>query len=122
MSNRFPTQLRVGPARFTEGGAITIAFYQNAEVALLIHDGIDSDCNKDGCPATVALEDAPRIGPRYVWLKGWAENEGVPEALVHAGFVRLTGEVFPTGFVEAQKAELLGSLLSEVIKAAENRR
>jgi hypothetical protein len=96
--------------------AITISRYQNGEVALLIHDDIDGKRDEAGIPATVAFEDAPRIAPRYVWLKGWSENEGVPDALVRAGFVRLTGEVFPTGFVEAQKAELLEPLLAEVMK------
>lgn len=49
---------------------------------------------------------APNL-PGHVWLKGWSENEGAPEALEAAGLVRLTGATWPTGYVEAQEAEIL---------------
>ena len=55
--------------------------------------------------ATVALNKVPKDG--HVFLKGWSENEGIPEALEKAGIVRLTGYTIPTGFVQAQEAELL---------------
>lgn len=43
--------------------------------------------------ATVALYP-PNRRSRHdeVWLKGWAENDGLPEALQAAGVVKLTGE------------------------------
>ena len=43
----------------------------------------------------------------HVWLKGWSENEGLPEALEAAGVVRLTGKSTPVGFSHAQEAEVL---------------
>lgn len=55
--------------------------------------------------ATVALDEKPTEG--CVFLKGWSENEGVPEALVKAGIVELTGRKIKTGFCEAEEAKLL---------------
>ena len=55
--------------------------------------------------ATVALDESPTEG--CVFLKGWSENEGIPEALVKAGIVELTGRTVPTGFCEAVEAKLL---------------
>ena len=55
--------------------------------------------------ATVALDELPAEG--CVFLKGWSENEGIPEALVKAGVVELTGRTFPTGYCEAIEAKLL---------------
>jgi len=43
----------------------------------------------------------------YVWLKGWSENTGVPEAMVNAGLVELTGNTWPTGYATAQEAKIL---------------
>ena len=111
MTNRHNTKLRIGPVGSMEGGTMTISRYPNGEVALIIRGEGDDDY----IVATVALEEAPRVAPHRVWLKGWSENEGVPEALVRAGFVRLTGDHHPSGFVAAQLAELLEPLLSEVL-------
>ena len=58
------------------------------------------------CTATVNLPD-DSIKDGYVFLKGWSENEGLPEALEEAGMVKLTGRKVATGFVYAQEAELL---------------
>jgi len=55
--------------------------------------------------ATVALNEKPAEG--CVFLKGWSENEGIPEALVKAGIVRLTGRKVKAGYCEAIEAELL---------------
>ncbi len=55
--------------------------------------------------ATVCLEEPAKKG--HVFLKGWSENEGVPEALVKAGIVELTGHTVPTGYCEAIEAKLL---------------
>ena len=55
--------------------------------------------------ATVAMDELPLRG--HVFLKGWSENEGIPEALEKAGIVKLTGRKIPTGYVEAEDAELL---------------
>ena len=55
--------------------------------------------------ATVALDELPTEG--CVFLKGWSENEGIPECLVKAGIVELTGKKIQTGYVEALEAKLL---------------
>lgn len=57
--------------------------------------------------ATVALDEIPPYG--HVFLKGWSENEGIPEALVKAGVVELTGRKVKTGYCEALEAKLLTS-------------
>ncbi|KKN78836.1 hypothetical protein LCGC14_0346080 [marine sediment metagenome] len=62
----------------------------------------------DGEPeftATVALDILPTTD--HVFLKGWSENEGIPEALEKAGIVELTGWTIPTGYCKAQDARLL---------------
>jgi len=55
--------------------------------------------------ATASVCRVARAG--HVWLKGWSENEGLPEALEAAGVVRLTGKSTPVGFSHAQEAEVL---------------
>jgi len=55
--------------------------------------------------ATVALDEKPAEG--CVFLKGWSENEGVPDALVKAGIVEFTGRKVKTGYCEAIEAKLL---------------
>ena len=55
--------------------------------------------------ATVALDEKPP--ENHVFLKGWSENEGIPDALVKAGVVELTGKTIPTGYCEALEAKLL---------------
>jgi len=55
--------------------------------------------------ATVDLDEKPAEG--CVFLKGWSENEGVPNALVKAGIVELTGRKIKTGYCEAEEAKLL---------------
>jgi hypothetical protein len=42
-----------------------------------------------------------------VFLKGWSENVGIPEALVKAGIVELTGRKVISRFCEAVEARLL---------------
>lgn len=55
--------------------------------------------------ATVCADKPP--SPGCVWLKGWSENEGIPEALVKAGVVELTGKTIQCGYVDAVEARLL---------------
>ena len=58
--------------------------------------------------ATVCLagSGSPETPSGHVWLKGWSENEGVPEALAKSGFVELTDVTAPAGFSEALLAKL----------------
>ncbi len=87
--------------------------FTNEEVRLLFRKYGDGSpaiqgTSLDGEPlftATVALDKKPTDG--HVFLKGWSENEGIPEALVEAGVVELTGRKVPTGYCEAIEAKLL---------------
>ena len=93
-----------GPAKFFKTAAVRITTYPaDGAIALIANPGTE-----DQQTYTVCLVDsnAP-IKPGHVWLKGWGANEGAPEALVDAGLVKLTGNKWPTGYVEAQEAELL---------------
>lgn len=94
--------LRVGPAKYFKSGVIKFAEYAENNIAILI---VDEFSEERLAVASVNLDELPPKG--HVWLKGWSENEGIPEALEKAGIVELTGETTPTGYVEAQLAKLL---------------
>ena len=56
--------------------------------------------------ATFALDEVPPFG--CVFLKGWNENEGLPEALVKANIVKLTGRILAAGqYSDVVEAKLL---------------
>jgi hypothetical protein len=97
-------RLRVGPATYMQGGYIRFGRYASGEIAMEIRD----ESNESQCVATVSLVPygGPHPGEYAVGLKGWSENEGVPQALVAAGIVRLTGRRHPAGFAQAEHAEL----------------
>lgn len=42
-----------------------------------------------------------------VWIKDYAENEGMVESLTKAGVIELTGNRVPTGFVEVHEARVI---------------
>lgn len=109
-------QLRVGPAKFSGSGYVEFSRYPfNGEIAIRIF----ADDGNPEATATVALEHAPNARSRNgVWLKGWSENEGIPEALEKAGIVNLTGETHPTGFCEAVFGELTPKALDALSEAA----
>ena len=80
---------------------LSFSFYENGSTVI-------TGTSLQGEPlftATVALNEVP--SPGFVFLKGWSENEGIPEALVSAGIVKLTGKTIPTGYCKAQEAQLL---------------
>jgi hypothetical protein len=109
-----PTGIQVPAARFTAAAELAVAAYaENGRVALVLigERGVEAK-------ATVNLVDV-ELPAGCVHLKGWSENEGLPEALVAAGAVELTGEVVRTGRVEAQVARLTGRL-AEMIPGAES--
>lgn len=65
-------------------------------IALILFDD-------DGAPAatvTVNLPDVP-LAPDEVILKGWSENEGIPDALERHGIVGPQLRSVQTGFVSA---------------------
>jgi len=87
--------------------------YSNEEVKLLFKNYENGSTAIQGISlqgepmftATVALDEKPTEG--CVFLKGWSENEGIPDTLVKAGVVKLTGRKAKTGFCEAVEAKLL---------------
>ena len=115
-SSQKPCLLRVGAAQFFTAGTVVFHRYQSGEIAIEI---IDDEGDRVGT-ATCALVPygAPHPGKFGLWLKGWSENEGVPQALADAGIVTLTGRHHRTGFAEAQHAELT-ELGREALAAAD---
>lgn len=98
-----------------KGCTVEFAQYREGGIAMILWFGDEQQ--------TVATVNLAPYGSRpldqwEVWLKGWSENEGVPEALERAGFVVLTGETMPTGYVHAQ----LGILTPAARAAFLNRR
>lgn len=92
----------VGPTRQFQGGELYHrGYYSGGSPAL----GVFSASGELQYSATVALKTLPSAG--CVWLKGWSENKGVPEALERSGAVILTGKTVATGYCHAQEAELL---------------
>jgi hypothetical protein len=49
-----------------------------------------------------------------VWLKDWAENEGIVQALIDAGVVIITGKVCAIGYSIAQHAILTQAATEEM--------
>ena len=103
--------LEVGPAKHGHfrGGLIQFGYYGNGETAItILRNGARE------AVATVNLQDYGVAAPvDHVWLKGWSENKGIPEALEAAGIVSLTGKRVPAGYATAQ----LGKLTAKAIAA-----
>jgi len=76
--------------------------YGNGSIAI---QGYSSLTGEPMFVATVALDEIPPDG--CIFLKGWSENEGIPEALRKAGIVEFTGDEIETGYVTAVVAKLL---------------
>lgn len=95
-------------AKYSRGKyRITFGKYGNGSIAI---QGFTLD-SEPQFKATVALDEVPP--DNHVFLKGWSENEGIPEALVKAGIVELTGRTIPTGYCEALEAKLLVESVTE---------
>lgn len=74
--------------------------YVDGSIAILAEVAKGKDKGAPEFIATVCLDEKPSDG--CVWLKGWTENEGIPEALEAAGVVMLTNRINgETGAVEA---------------------
>lgn len=73
------------------------AYYPNGRIALqLVATRTTHNFNQDvgpGEPIAVASVNLPEIvlNPNEVILKGWSENQGLPELLESTGVVRFTG-------------------------------
>lgn len=110
--NATAAKLKVGPAKWTPGGLIEFARYRDGEIVILVINPVDGERE---AKATASLEGAPSAAIRNgVWLKGWSENEGLPEALEKAGICTRTGEKWPTGFCEAEFATLSPEALEAI--------
>jgi hypothetical protein len=108
------TPFRIGPSTHSQGGRLAFGFYV-ADAG----GGLALICERAGQREYVATVNLAPYGSRplaenEVWLKGWSENEGVPEALEKAGIVKLTSETMPTGFVEAQLAIVSDEVMAYV--------
>jgi len=106
--------LKVGPYKYNDiGGYIKFGRYANYQVAIqvLSSRGVESI-------ATVALVDPKsNLGDKnntHCWLKGWSENEGLPEALEKARIVKITGDLCATGHTFARLAKLTDIALKEL--------
>ena len=93
----------MGPAKNTNGGEVHSKYYMDGSTALVIYSARGKEATATVCLAPIG----PAAEEGFVWLKGWSENEGIPEALEKAGIVRRTGELYPTGHVAAELAEIL---------------
>ncbi len=112
MSLKPVTGFKYAPKK-SPGCTVEFAQYVEGGLAMTIWDGPERQ-------ATATVNLAPygsrKLAPDEVWLKGWAENEGLPEALERAGFVILTGETMPAGtFVVAHLAKLTPEALEAAI-------
>lgn len=93
-----------GWKHWTSGGNVRFSHYvESGEDALIIV----ADNGERLTTATVALwPPSPRAEDGEAWLKGWGQNEGLPEALQAAGIVTLTDRFEATGYEAAQLAKL----------------
>lgn len=87
-----------------EGGVVFTKYSIDNSIAILIEDIVT---HEPLATATVYMDGHPLPSPKHVWLKGWSENDGIPDALVDAGIVKLTGITCIAGYVEALQAEIL---------------
>ena len=95
--------LRVGDTVYLKGGVIRFDRYRSHEILIeVIQDETSSYC----ASASLTPYGAPHPGKYGLWLRGWSENEGVPEALATAGIVTLTGLTAANGNVVSQHADL----------------
>lgn len=93
----YKTSLSVGPSRFSEGGNIALGRYGDGELAVVVYH---PNTGERQSVATVCLAGEVELlpaAPDHIWLKGWSENEGIPEALERSGLVKLTGVRCPVG-------------------------
>jgi len=110
----------IGAFGYCRGGYVHFGHYADAEGNKLENEIAMSIVAEDGEPeatATVRLENPPKLG--HVWLKGWSENAGLPEAMVEAGIVELTGGVSCTGYVFADEGKLTPLAIAAIEAAKE---
>lgn len=104
------TKFTIGPSKFSRGGRLYLSHYAEGATALIVK--WDDDYTPEYI-ATVNMAMSRPLATNEVWLKGWSENEGVPEALEKAGVLKLTGETMPCGYANAQLGVLTDELINE---------
>lgn len=77
--------------------------YANGRLALMLES---PESGEAYCTVTVNIPEEKLTDNDCFFLKGWSENEGVPEALVAAGVITLTGRTVKTGHVTAAEGRL----------------
>jgi hypothetical protein len=98
------TPLYVGAARFTVRGQVRLGRYPSGEIIIEVLD--DDDQPQTIATVAVVAAGGPPPGEYHVWLSSSAECRGLPDALVDAGIVTLTGRTLTFGLVQALHAEL----------------
>ncbi len=87
-----------------EGCTIKLGRYGNDSLAIILFapDGpreAVASVNMEGC-------GLPKPPLDHIWLKGWSENAGIPEALEECGFLKRTGRTYPAGYAQAEYAQI----------------
>lgn len=93
-----------GPAVYFQAATVFKTTYP-ADGSICLVSGYGTE-DQQVYTVCLAANPAP-LHPNMVWLKDWSENEGVPEALVKAGIVKLTGGIWQAGYWLPKEAELL---------------
>jgi len=83
---------------------IVLSFYHDNRPALVILTN-----NEVLCKASVNLPDN-EILDGHIFIKNWAENEGILQELIRLNAIKDTGQTTPCGFVHAHICKLLGSI------------
>ena len=94
-------QIHVKAKYVNEEVELSFGFYDNGSTAISATSLMGEPLFK----ATVAIDEIPPAG--HAFLKGWSENEGIPEALIAAGIAEPTGRMVKTGKCEAMEVKLL---------------
>ena len=103
---------KVGPTKYASEGELNLDRYASGRgIAITV---TDPETGESLYRATVMVDLSPN--ENCVWLKGWGENEGVPEAFVKAGLGTLTGRTCLTGYTRAREFKLN----DELIEASNN--
>ena len=77
-------------------------YADNDRIAILLR-------TPEGEPVATATVNQPdfNLKPNQVLIKDYAENEGIPAALVNAGIIEDTGKTVPVGHARARLCRLL---------------
>jgi hypothetical protein len=83
---------------------VEVTTYRNGRTALILND---ARTGEEVTVATVNVPDIP-VRPGEAFIKNYSENEGVLQALEDAGWVKSTGGLVHSGFVEIPIVKVLG--------------